>query len=125
MTELVLKDEVYEVVGAAMEVYWQLGRGFLEPIYQEAFEIELTRRKIPFEPKRELTIVYKDQPLEKTYVPDVICFDQIVVELKALERLSGVEQSQLLNYLKMTRMKVGLLINFGSRVRLEWKRYVM
>ncbi len=108
-----------------MEVYWQLGRGFLEPIYQEAFEIELFRRKIPFEPKRELTIVYKDQPLEKTYVPDVICFDQIVVELKALERLSGVEQSQLLNYLKMTRMKVGLLINFGSRVRLEWKRYVM
>ena len=125
MTDLVLKDEVYEVVGAAMEVYWQLGRGFLEPIYQEAFEIELSRRKIPFEPKRELTIVYKDQPLEKTYVPDVICFDQIVVELKALERLSGVEQSQLLNYLKMTRMKVGLLINFGSRVRLEWKRYVM
>lgn len=125
MTDLVLKDEVYEVVGAAMEVYWQLGRGFLEPIYQEAFQIELSRRKIPFEPKRELTIVYKNQPLEKTYVPDVICFDQIVVELKALERLSGVEQSQLLNYLKMTRMKVGLLINFGSRVRLEWKRYVM
>jgi GxxExxY protein len=125
MTDLVLKDEVYEVVGAATEVYWQLGRGFLEPIYQEAFEIELSRRNIPFEPKRELTIVYKDQPLEKTYVPDVICFDQIVVELKALERLSGVEQSQLLNYLKMTRMKVGLLINFGSRVRLEWKRYVM
>ena len=125
MTDLVLKDEVYEVVGAAMEVYWQLGRGFLEPIYQEAFEIELSRRQIPFEPKRELTIVYKDQPLEKTYVPDVICFDEIVVELKALERLSGVEQSQLLNYLKMTRMKVGLLINFGSRVRLEWKRYVM
>ena len=125
MTDLVLKDEVYEVVGAAMEVYWQLGRGFLEPIYQEAFEIELSRRKIPFEPKRELTIIYKDQPLEKTYVPDVICFDQIVVELKALERLSGVEQSQLLNYLKMTTMKVGLLINFGSRVRLEWKRYVM
>jgi GxxExxY protein len=125
MTELVLRDEVYEVVGAAMEVYWQLGRGYLEPIYQEAFEVELSRRRIPFEPKRELTIVYKGQPLEKKYVPDLICFGQIVVELKALERLSGVEQSQLLNYLKMTRMRVGLLINFGSRVRLEWKRYVM
>lgn len=125
MTKLVLADEVYEVVGAAMEVYWQLGRGFLEPIYQEAFEIELSRRRIPFDSKRELTITYKDQPLEKKYVPDAVCFDQIVVELKALERLSSVEQSQLLNYLKMTKMKVGLLINFGSRVRLEWKRYVM
>ena len=112
-------------LSAAMEVYWQLGRGYLEPIYQEAFEVELSRRKIPFEPKRKLTILYKGQPLEKKYVPDLICFDQIVVELKALERLSGVEQSELLNYLKMTRMRVGLLINFGSRVRLEWKRYVM
>jgi GxxExxY protein len=125
VTELVLKEEVYEIIGAAMEVYWQLGRGFLEPIYQEAFEIELSRRRIPFEVKRELTIVYKEQQLDKTYVPDLVCFDQIVVELKALERLSGVEQAQLLNYLKMTRMKVGLLINFGSRVKLEWKRYVM
>lgn len=125
MAELVLKEEVYEIIGAALELYWQLGRGFLEPIYQEALEIELSRRHIPFEPKRELTIIYKDRTLDKRYVPDLICFDQIVVELKALERLSGVEQSQLLNYLKMTRMKVGLLINFGSRVKLEWKRYVM
>ena len=125
MTELVLAKEVYEVVGAAMEVYYRLGRGFLEPIYQEAFEIELSRRQIPFDAKRELTITYKGQRLEKTYIPDAVCFDQIVVELKALERLSGVEQSQLLNYLQMTRMKVGLLINFGSRVRLEWTRYVM
>lgn len=125
MAELVLKEEVYEIIGAAMEVYWQLGRGFLEPIYQEAFEIELSRRHIPFEPKRELTITYKEQRLDKRYVPDLVCFDQIVVELKALERLTGVEQGQLLNYLKMTQMRVGLLINFGSRVRLEWKRYVM
>jgi len=78
MTELVLKSEVSEVIGASMEVYWQLGRGFLEPVHQEAFEIELSRRKIPFEHKRELTIVYKDQPLEKKYVPDLICFDQIL-----------------------------------------------
>ena len=125
MTELVLKEEVYEIIGAAMEVYWQLGRGVLEPIYQEAFEIELSRRRIPFEVKRELTVIYKEQQLDKTYVPDLVCYDQIVVELKALERLSGVEQAQLINYLKMTRMKVGLLINFGSRVKLEWKRYVM
>ncbi len=125
MAELVLKEEVYQVVGAALEVYWRLGRGFLEPIYQEAFQIELGRRGLPFEPQKELTIVYKGHPLEKKYVADMICFNQIIVELKALDRLTGVEETQLLNYMRMTRMGVGLLINFGSRVRLEWKRYVI
>ncbi|MCM3902978.1 MAG: GxxExxY protein [Pyrinomonadaceae bacterium] len=125
MTELVLKEEVYEIIGAAMDVYYQLGRGFLEPIYQEAFEIELGRRGLPFEHQKELTVLYKGQPLEKKYVPDLICFNQIIVELKALDRLTGVEEAQLLNYMRMTRMGVGLLINFGSRVRLEWKRYVI
>jgi GxxExxY protein len=85
MAELVLKQEVYEIIGAAMEVYWQLGRGFLEPIYQEAFEIELGRRGLPFEPQKELTIVYKGHPLKKKYVADMICFNQIIVELKALD----------------------------------------
>jgi GxxExxY protein len=125
MTELVLKDEVYEIIGGALEVYFRLGRGFLEPIYQEAFEIELEVRRIPFEPKRELVITYRDRPLNKKYVPDVVCFDKIIVELKALERLSSLEASQLLNYLKMTKMGVELLINFGSQGKLEWKRYVM
>lgn len=125
MAELVLKEEVYQVVGAALEVYWRLGRGFLEPIYQEAFEIELNRRGLPFEPQKELTIVYKGHPLEKKYVADMICFNQIIVELKALDRLTGVEEAQLLNYMRMTRMRVGLLINFGSQVKLEWKRYVI
>jgi len=125
MAELVLKDEVYQIVGAAMEVYWQLGRGFLEPIYQEAFEIELGRRGLPFEPQAQLTIEYKGQPLEKKYVADVVCFNQIVVELKACDRLTGIDEAQLLNYMRMTRMRVGLLINFGSQVRLEWKRYVV
>jgi GxxExxY protein len=125
MAELVLEDEVYEIIGAAMEVYWQLGRGFLEPIYQEAFEIELGRRRLPFEAHRELTICYKGQPLEKKYIPDLICFEQIIVELKACERLTCIDEGQLLNYLKMTGMHVGLLVNFGSRPKLEWKRYVL
>ncbi|MBA3356968.1 MAG: GxxExxY protein [Pyrinomonadaceae bacterium] len=125
MAELVLKEEVYEVIGAAMEVYYQLGRGFLEPLYQEAFEIELSKRGLPFEPQAELTIEYKGQPLEKKYVADLVCFSQIVVELKALDRLTGIDEAQLLNYLKMTRMRVGLLINFGSQVTLEWKRYII
>ncbi len=125
MAELVLKEEVYEVIGAAMDVYYQLGRGFVEPIYQEAFQIELGRRGLPFEPQKELTIEYKGHPLEKKYVADMLCFNQIIVELKALDRLTGVDEAQLLNYMRMTRMRVGLLINFGSQVRLEWKRYVI
>jgi GxxExxY protein len=125
MPELLLKDEVYQVIAAAMDVYYKLGRGFLEPVYQEAFGMELASRRIPFEPQAEVIIFYKGQPLKKRYVPDVVCFDQIIVELKACERLSGVEEAQLLNYLRATRKRVGLLINFGSRGRLEWKRYVV
>lgn len=125
MTEIIFKEEVYQVVGAAMDVYYQLGRGFLEPIYQEAMEIELSRRRIPFEPQMSLTVHYKGQALEKKYNPDLICCGQIVAELKACEGLTGREVAQLLNYMKATRMRVGLLFNFGSPVRLEWKRYVI
>ena len=125
MAELVLKDEVYQIVGAALEVYWQLGRGFLEPVYQEALEIELGRRGLPFEAQKELAIYYKGQPLKKKYVADVVCFGQIIVELKACEGLTGREEAQLLNYMKMARIRVGLLFNFGSAVKLEWKRYVI
>jgi GxxExxY protein len=89
LAELLLKEEVYQIVGAAMEVYYQLGCGFLEPIYQEAFEIELARRGIPFEPQCELTTYYKGAALGKKYQADVVCFDQIIAELKALDRLSG------------------------------------
>jgi len=105
--------------------YWQLGRGFLEPVYQEALEIELTRRQIPFQHQERLLIRYKGQVLKKEYVPDLILFGQIIAEVKVVDRLTGIEEAQLLNYLKATGMRVGLLINFGSRVRLEWKRYVV
>ena len=124
MTELLLKEEVYSIVGAAMEVHTALGSGFLEPVYQEAMEIESTSRNLPFVSQKVLTIHYKDHILKKEYVPDLIYFDQIIVELKALDCLSGKEESQLLNYLKVTGMKVGVLINFGSHPKLEWKRLV-
>lgn len=125
MAELVLKDEVYEIIGAALEVYWKLGQGFAEPIYQEALGIELASRGLPFEPQPELRIWYKEHLLEKKYFADFVCFNQIVVELKSQVCLTALEEGQLLNYMKMTRMKVGLLINFGSRPKLEWKRYVI
>ena len=124
MSELILKEEVYAVVGAAIEVHRELGPGFLEAIYQEAMEIELRARGIPFDAQKPIQVRYKDQILSKKYVADLICFDLIIVELKALNRLSGNEQAQILNYLKATGFKVGVLINFGSHGKLEWKRFV-
>ena len=108
-----------------MEVYYQLGSGFLEPVYQECLEIELVRRKISFEPQKRLNFFYKDVKLKKEYIPDFFCYEQIIVELKVLERLTNIEVAQLINYLKITKTHVGVLINFGSRPKLEWKRYVL
>jgi GxxExxY protein len=92
--------------------------------YQEAMQIELAERKIPFEAQKELVISYKGRPLQKTYCADLICYGQIVVELKAMNRLSGTEEAQILNYLKATGLRVGLLINFGAPDKLDWKRFV-
>ena len=122
--ELLLKDEVYAIAGAAMEVHTQLGNGFLEAVYHEALELELATRAIPFIPRPVLTIYYKGKKLKKEYEADLICYDQIIVELKALNRLSGTEEAQILNYLKATGLRVGLLINFGTVGKLEWKRFV-
>jgi GxxExxY protein len=122
---LILKDEVYRIVGAAVEVYWELGRGFLEPVYQEALEIELSRREIYFEAQKRLAIHYKGQVLKKEYTADFVCFGQIIAELKACDRLIGADEAQILNYMKATKKRVGLLFNFGSAVKLEWKRYVI
>lgn len=122
--DLIFRDEVYSIVGAAMEVHTVLGNGFLEAVYQSAFRLELQNRKIPFETEKELPVFYKGQQLDISYRADVICFGQIIVELKALDKLTSKEESQLLNYLSATRLRVGLLVNFGSRGKLEWKRFV-
>jgi GxxExxY protein len=125
MKELIFKEEVYAIVGAAMDVYWHLGHGFQEPVYQEALGIEFRRRRIPVEPQQEILIFYKGEALKKKYVADFICYGQIVIELKALEGLGSREVGQLLNYMKATRFNLGLLINFGSPIKLEWRRYVI
>lgn len=122
--ELLYKDEVFKIVGAAMEVYNDLGSGFLEGVYQEALEIELLRQGIPFESQKLLSIRYKGQPLQKSYVADFVVFEKVIVELKALERLSGTEEAQILNYLKATGRRVAVLLNFGRVGELEWKRYI-
>lgn len=105
MADLMLRDEVYAVIGAAIEVHRQLGPGFLEAVYQEALERELSERSISYRSQELLRINYKGKPLESFYVADLLCFDQIIVELKALNRLSGTEEAQVLNYLRATGLK--------------------
>ena len=107
-----------------MEVHRLLGCGFLEPVYQEAIANEFAKRAIPFVREVKLPLKYKGQVLDTKYCADFICFDSVVVELKALARMGGNEEAQVINYLKATGREVGLLINFGTR-SLESRRFVL
>jgi len=119
-----MRDErTYKIIGAALEVHKHLGCGFLEAVYHEALEREFLDQEIPNKSQPIAKIFYKGRPLNKTYQPDFICFDEVLVEIKALSELSGIEEAQLINYLKATGLKVGLLINFGAK-SLEYKRLV-
>ena len=120
---LIFKDEVYRIVGAAMEVHKELGCGFLEAVYQEALEYEFQLQKIPYVREAKLDIYYKKALLKKNYEADFLCFENIIVETKALSSLISEHEAQLLNYLKATNLRVGLLINFGKK-SLEYKRMV-
>jgi GxxExxY protein len=122
--ELLCKDEVYAIVGAAMEVHNQLGGGFAEAVYQQAMEIELKLRGVPFARQQRLKVHYKGVELDCEYKPDLICFGTVIVELKAAADLCGSDQAQVINYLKATGIRVGVLINFGDPNRLEWQRLV-
>ena len=123
MTELLYKSEVFVIINAAMEGHRELGHGFLEAVYQEALELEFKERKIQYKREKPLNIFYKGQQLNKEYSADFVCYDKIIVELKALTELNSIHESQLINYLKATRLRVGLLINFGAS-SLEFKRLV-
>lgn len=114
----------YAVIGAAMEVHRQLGGGFLEAVYQEALAMELEARNVPFLREKELPVVYKGQVLSTSYRADFVCYDSVIIETKALSKLSGTEEAQIINYLKATGLEVGLLINFGGP-SLEFKRFVL
>ena len=123
MTELLYKTESYKIIGAAMEAHKELGAGFLESVYQEAFELELQKQNIPYEREALLNIYYKGVKLKKRFSADFVCYDKIVVELKALSTLSTDHEAQILNYLKTSGLKLGLLINFGSK-SLQYKRLI-
>ena len=106
-----------------MEVHRELGCGFLEPVYQEALAVEFKMQGIPYKKQQVIGIMYKGKPLEKKYQPDFLCYDEVIVEIKALSGLSGNEEAQVINYLKATGLEIGLLLNFGTK-SLEHKRFV-
>lgn len=112
--KILFKEEVYAIQGAIFDVYREMGCGFLEAVYQECLERELSKRDIPFVAQQELELIYKGEVLRQTYKPDLICFGQVIVELKAVKEISPEHKAQLLNYLKATSMKLGLLVNFGT-----------
>ena len=116
-----LSNESYSITGAAMQVYNTLGAGFLEAVYQEALAIELTKRGIPYEREKDLKIYYDGQELKQTYRADFVCYDNIIVEIKAVASLNDSHRSQVFNYLKATGFKLGLLFNFGHCGGLEFE----
>ena len=125
MTKIIYPDESYLIQGACFEVYKQMGCGFLEAVYQECLEKELMMQKIPFESQPILRLYYKGMELDKTYTPDTVCFGKIIVELKAINTITGEHRSQILNYLKATGFKLGLLVNFGSHPKVIVERFVL
>lgn len=118
-----INSQTFKIIGAAMEVHKVLGRGFLESVYQEALSIEFQNKGIPFEQEHKIQISYKGCLLNKYFVADFLCYDSIIVELKALSSLDGGHEAQIINYLKATKFKYGLLLNFGE-ISLKYKRFI-
>lgn len=116
--------ETYAILGACFEVYNEKGCGFLEPVYQECMEIELGLRGIPFKPQQKLGLTYKGHVLRQSYEPDFACYERIIMEIKAVSKLTDEHRAQLLNYLNATGYEVGLLVNFGHYPKLEYERFV-
>jgi len=125
MGELIYKEESYAIMGACFEVYKEKGHGFVEPVYQECLELELAAQGIPFEAQKALALEYKGTPLKHCYIPDVVCYDKIIVELKVVSALANEHRAQVLNYLKATGYSLGLLVSFGHHPKLQYERLVL
>ena len=115
MNSIIYKEESYAIRGAIIEVSRELGCGFLERVYQDALELEFRLRNIPYEREKLIQVMYKGHPLGVPYMADFVCYGKIIVELKAVEELTSTHRSQVLNYLHATKMKLGLLVNFGEQ----------
>ncbi|MBQ6276424.1 MAG: GxxExxY protein [Bacteroidales bacterium] len=125
MAEIIYKEESYKIIGAIYEVYNTLGTGFLESVYQEALEYELSQRGIPFMSHPELKIKYHDIVLSHKFIPDIVCYDKIIVELKSVSEICDSHLAQLINYLKASGMKLGLLVNFGAVPKVDIRRFAL
>ena len=123
--KVLYKEECYVIQGAFFEVYREMGCGFLEAVYQECLEKELTIQKVPFISQKELRLFYKEKPLQQTYKPDFICYEKIIVEIKAVKEVAPEHKAQVFNYLKATNMKLGLLVNFGHYPKATVERIIL
>ncbi len=125
MGKLIHEDRTYAIRGAIFEVYKVMGCGFVEPVYQECLERELTIRRVPFAAQPEIALSYKGYPLAERYRPDFVCYDMIIVEIKAVRELAPEHRAQLINYLTATGLRVGLLVNFSSHPMATIERIVL
>lgn len=123
--EILFKDESYRIMGCCFEVYKDKGCGFLEAVYQECLAIEFGIQGVPFVPKLDLHLTYKGMPLVQKYQPDFVCFEKIIVELKAVKELADEHRAQVFNYLKATGCRLGILVNFGHHPKLQSERIVL
>ncbi len=124
MSDLIDEDKTYRIIGAAMKVHSTLKSGFLESVYQEALQIELLKLNIPFKREVEIPVYYDGIQLETKFRADFICYGNIIVELKAIKQLTNIEEAQVLNYLRATNYRIGLLLNFGEK-SLKYRRFVL
>lgn len=122
---LLYKEECYQIQGAIFEVYKEIGAGFLESVYQECLEKELSRRAIPFQRQAEIRLAYKGESLQQYFVADLICFGSILLELKASKSLEPIHRAQVINYLKATGLRLGLLVNFNAYPKAAIERIVV
>ena len=122
---IIYKEECFAIQGAVFEVYREMGHGFLESVYQECMARELKDRGVPFSAQPELQLLYKGQPLEQRYKPDFICYGKIIIELKSVKDILAEHKAQVINYLKASGMKLGLLVNFGSYPKATVLRLVL
>ena len=125
MSEVLFKEQSFQIMGACFEVHNKMGGGFVEPVYQECLAIEMGLRGIPFAVKQQVELQYKDRILKQEFEPDFVCFEQIIIEIKAVTSLCDEHRAQVLNYLHVTRFKLGLLVNFGTHPKLQHERFVL
>ncbi len=123
--KILYKDECYQIQGAIFEVYREMGAGFLESVYQECLEKELSDHGVPYVSQPELELIYKGESLKQKYKPDLICYDKIILELKAVKLIAPEHEAQLHNYLKASELRLGLLVNFGHYPKVQIKRIIL